>query len=40
MVEDETRAYLDTDNKFQLALTRLEKLVGEVASGWPEELRA
>ncbi|MEA3239476.1 MAG: DUF86 domain-containing protein [Candidatus Bipolaricaulota bacterium] len=40
MVEGETRADLDTDNKLRLALTRLVELVGEAASCLPEELRA
>ena len=37
MVEGETRANLDTDNKLRLALTRLVELVGEAASHLPEE---
>ena len=39
MVEDETRAALDADEKLQLALTRLVELIGEAANHVPLEIQ-
>lgn len=40
MVEDRTRADLDTDRQFNLALVRLLEIIGEAASRVPIEERA